>query len=182
MFSKEGQTASLPVHTPLLSVVVTTYNRADLLARCLAALLGQEGAPEYEVLVVDDGSTDATADLPQLDHPRVRYLPVAHGGRAKARNAGLAAAKGNVLVYVDSDVFVVPGFLAAHWQTLARAKGSTFSQGLSVDVASPVDPSAPGVPVRDFSRAFFDTKNVAVSTQLLRDAGGFSEVFTEYGW
>lgn len=173
MFSEEGQT---------ISVVVTTYNRASLLARCLDALLDQEGAPPYEIVVVDDGSTDDTARLAQLRDPRVRYVPVPHGGRAAARNAGLEAARGEVLIYVDSDVFVVPGFVAAHAACLSGAKGPVFSQGVSVDVPRPVDPRHPGLGARDLSRAFFDTKNVAAPTELLREAGGFSPEFSEYGW
>ncbi len=173
MHSTAGQT---------VSIVVTTYNRATLLARCVDALLDQEGAPPYEIVVVDDGSTDATPQLAQLADPRVRYLAIPHGGRAAARNAGLAAARGEILIYVDSDVFVVPGFVAAHVEALRGVEGPAFSQGVSVDVVAPVSPRDPQVPVRDLSRAFFDTKNVALATRLAAEAGGFSPEFTEYGW
>ncbi len=173
MHSTAGQT---------VSIVVTTYNRAALLARCLDALCDQEGAPPYEILVVDDGSTDETAQLARLADPRVRYLAIEHGGRAAARNAGLAAATGEILIYVDSDVFVVPGFVAAHVAALRSVDGPAFSQGLSVDVVAPVSPRDPQVRIRDLSRAFFDTKNVAIDTRLVSEAGGFSPEFTEYGW
>jgi len=168
---------------PAISVVVTTHQRADLLARCLAALLAQEAAPPYEIVVVDDGSRDGTRDLAALLDPRVRYHWQENAGRAAARNKGLELAEGPLLVYVDSDVFVVPGFLAAHAAAHRRAGGRlVFAQGVSVDVTRPVDPAAPGVPVADPSRAFFDTKNVSVPTDLLRRAGGFDARFTQYGW
>lgn len=168
--------------SPELSVVVLTYNRAPLLSRCLGALLNQEGAPSYEVVVVDDGSTDETGQLPELGDPRVRYCPHANSGRSFSRNRGLELARGRLLVYVDSDVFVVRGFLAAHAAAHAAAGGKVFAQGISVDVAHPVDPDNPGVAVVDPSRAFFDTKNVSIPTEILRQAGGFSPAFTQYGW
>lgn len=169
-----------------ISVVIITFNRAPLLSRCLDSLLRQEGAPPYEVLVIDDGSTDETPRLAQLSDPRVRYHAQANSGRSASRNRGLELARGRLLVYVDSDVFVVRGFLAAHAAAHAAAdaasRGPIFAQGISVDVAHPVDPDTPGVPVVDPSRAFFDTKNVSIRTDVLRRAGGFSPVFTQYGW
>ncbi len=163
-------------------MVVTTYNRADLLGRCLACLLGQEGAPDYEVVVVDDGSTDGTADLSALGDARVRHHWQENAGRSAARNKGLELARGPLLVYVDSDVFVVPGFLAAHAAAHRQAAGAVFAQGISVDVTRPVDPAHPGVAVSDPSRAFFDTKNVSIPADLLREAGAFSPRFAQYGW
>ncbi len=167
---------------PDVSVVVITYNRAALLSRCLGALLLQDGAPTYEVVVVDDGSDDGTADLPELEDPRVRYCPQPNSGRSASRNRGLELARGRLLVYVDSDVFVVRGFVAAHAAAHRDAARPAFAQGVSVDVTRIVDPDDPGLPVVDPSRAFFDTKNVSIPTVLLRKAGGFSEIFTQYGW
>jgi glycosyltransferase involved in cell wall biosynthesis len=167
---------------PDLTVVVTTYNRAALLARCLQCLLAQEGAPDHEIVVVDDGSDDGTRDIPQLADPRVRYHWQPNAGRSAARNKGLELARGRILVYVDSDVFVVRDFVAAHAAAYSAGRAGYFAQGISVDVSRLVDPDAPGVAVVDPSRAFFDTKNVSLPTDLLREAGGFSSDFTQYGW
>jgi GT2 family glycosyltransferase len=94
---------------PFVSVVVPTWNRASLLGDCLASLRSQSyPLDRFEILVVDDGSTDGTADLVRaLDDgraPRVRFLEQSHGGPNAARNAGIAAAQGDPICLVDDDV------------------------------------------------------------------------------
>ncbi len=177
--------------TPKLSVVVTTYNRAVILAKCLDALLHQEGEPSYEVLVVDDGSTDETpAMLAGLmtEHARLRVHRQPNGGRASARNAGIREARGEYLCYVDSDVFVAPAFVKAHleahaaFHASAGAERNCFVQGLSVNIDDLEDAFRVAIPPFDPSRAFFDTKNVSLRRALLHDVGGFDTGFIEYGW
>jgi glycosyltransferase involved in cell wall biosynthesis len=97
--------------TPDVSVVVPTYERAHVLGDSVASLLAQEGVTA-EVVVVDDGSTDATAALAVLRDPRVRYLVRPHEGIAAARNAGLAAARAPYVAFHDSDDVALPGRLA----------------------------------------------------------------------
>jgi len=176
--------------TPQLSVVVTTYNRATILAKCLDALLHQDGNPSYEVLVVDDGSTDETPamlDALMAEHPRLRVFRQPNGGRASARNAGIREARGEYLCYVDSDVFVAPGFVKAHLDAHAafRPTGKhkdCFVQGLSVNIDALSDAYQVSVPPFDPSRAFFDTKNVSLRRRWLEAVGGFDTGFVEYGW
>lgn len=109
---------------PRLSVVICTWNRAELLAGCLASLAAQ-GLPgdEWEVLVVDDGSTDdtaavATADGAAGDAP-VRHLLQDHRGQPAARNRGIAEATGDVVLFLDDDEEAPAGFLAAVLTALA---------------------------------------------------------------
>lgn len=176
--------------TPQLSVVVTTYNRAAILAKCLGALLHQVGDPSYEVLVVDDGSTDETPamlDALMAEHPRLRVYRQPNGGRASARNSGIREARGEYLCYVDSDVFVAPGFVKAHLDAHAAFQPhgkhrDCFVQGLSVNIDQLEDAFRVKVPPFDPSRAFFDTKNVSLRRQWLSDVGGFDTGFVEYGW
>lgn len=177
--------------TPQLSVVVTTYNRASILSRCLEALLHQHGDPSYEVLVVDDGSTDETPDLLARlvqEHPsRLRVYRQPNGGRASARNAGIREARGLYLCYVDSDVFVAPGFVRAHLDGHAAYRArhpgrDCFVQGLSVNIDRLEDAFRVKVPPFDPSRAFFDTKNVSIRREILSEVGGFDTGFVEYGW
>jgi glycosyltransferase involved in cell wall biosynthesis len=169
-----------------LSVVVTTYNRASLLALCLERLLGQSVDQADEILVVDDGSTDATADMLDewvLKHPRLRVVRQSNAGRAVARNTGYREARGELLCYVDSDVLVVPHFVAAHRRAHQRAgRRRVFAQGHTRNVPTVEGIDWAHVPRLDPSRAFFDTKNVSVPRQALESVGGFDTGFTEYGW
>ena len=103
---KLGQDDSALPHRPLpkapfVSVIVCSYNGAKTLAGCLDSL-GKLNYPEYEVILVDDGSTDDTAYI-TAQFPDVRYIHQNNHGLSHARNTGAAAAKGEVLVYTDSD-------------------------------------------------------------------------------
>src|SRR6476620_643551 len=91
---------SLP-KTPFVSVIVCSYNGGHTLAACLDSL-GKLNYPAYEVILVDDGSTDDTAHV-AAQFPCVRYIHQTNHGLSYARNAGAAAAKGEVLAYTDSD-------------------------------------------------------------------------------
>jgi cellulose synthase/poly-beta-1,6-N-acetylglucosamine synthase-like glycosyltransferase len=98
---------------PRISVVVPAFQASVGIERCLAALACQTLPPEqYEVIVVDDGSTDDTADRASRCGARVVRLR-RNQGPAQARNAGLAAARGEIVVFTDSDCEPTAGFLAA---------------------------------------------------------------------
>lgn len=90
---------------PLVSIVVPTFERRDLVARAVASALGTVGVP-FEVVVVDDGSTDGTAaHLRERfgGDPRLRVVEQANRGVAAARNAGAREARGRFVVWLDSD-------------------------------------------------------------------------------
>ena len=89
---------------PRVSVVVCAYNAADTLDDCLASL-GTLTYPDYEIILVNDGSTDRTSDIGR-SYPRVRVVDIPNGGLSAARNVGLAGATGAVVAYVDADVRV----------------------------------------------------------------------------
>jgi O-antigen biosynthesis protein len=92
----------LPV-TPRVSVVVCSYNGAATLEQCVQSLLRLD-YPDYEVLVVDDGSTDNTPTL-LTRYPEVRVIRQDNQGLSVARNVGLAAATGEIIAYTDADCF-----------------------------------------------------------------------------
>ncbi|AWM34916.1 glycosyltransferase family 2 protein [Hymenobacter nivis] len=107
--------------TPFFSVIVPSYNRADIITLTLEAILRQEDA-DFELIVVDDGSRDNTEEVvARLHDPRIRYFRKENGERGAARNYGARQARGRYLNFFDSDdemypnhLRVVREFLAAH--------------------------------------------------------------------
>ncbi len=106
---------------PYFSVVVPTYNRLDMLLRVLDALDAQSGAPETEVIVIDDGSSDDTrAALERRTQERRQALPPLmfrsqpNGGPGSARNHGVSLAQGKFVVFIGDDTVPEPQFLAEH--------------------------------------------------------------------
>lgn len=100
--------------TPTVSVVLTTYNRLPLLREAVASVIGQT-FDDWELIVVDDGSTDDTREyLETIDDPRVRPIGLEHRGITSARNAGLRLARGEWVAFFDSDDLWLPEKL--EWQ------------------------------------------------------------------
>ena len=103
------------MQNPKFSVVVPCYNTANYLDACLDSLMRQT-FPDFEVLLVNDGSTDGTlASCRKWEarDGRIRVVDKENGGLSDARNAGMAASTGQYLVFVDSDDYIEPGALEA---------------------------------------------------------------------
>jgi len=176
------------------SVVIPTYNRKPILEKCLRALEHQvfdSGLIDgYEVVVVDDGSTDGTVDwLRQqaAEFPHVRLFEQDHKGPAAARNFGVEVAQGNTIIFIDSDLVVLEGFLQAHATALQAAyqkqgHDRVFTYGRVVNTSNFEDPTAEPFKLTDYSQAFFATGNVAIAKHWLQKAGLFDTQFTLYGW
>jgi O-antigen biosynthesis protein len=122
---------------PLVSVVVPTYNRATLVCRAVRSVLAQT-FPDYEVLVVDDGSTDETEEaVRSIPDPRVHYLRQSRNrGVSAARNRGIRAARGEFIAFLDSDDEWLPEKLERQVRVLQEAPeevGLVYSGVRSVD-------------------------------------------------
>ncbi len=174
----------------MISVVIPTYNRLAILRKCLLALEQQQWQGEYEVVLVDDGSTDGTLEW-LAEHrdlfPHLRWLAHNHQGPALARNLGVADAKGDTIVFIDSDLVVTPAFLGAHVQALRAAEvrlghSRVFTYGRVVNTSNFAEPTAEPFKVTDYSRAYFATGNVAIGRTWLEQAGLFDPQFHLYGW
>jgi len=87
---------------PVISVIIPTYNRCKLLKRAIYSVL-QQSYQHYEIIIVDDGSTDATATMIQQVFPEVHYYYQENSGVSQARNTGISYANGEWLAFLDSD-------------------------------------------------------------------------------
>lgn len=168
-----------------LSVVIPTYNQAGLLRLCLRSLTRQTlSAATYEIIVVDDGSTDRTREVIEAFRPQVTavHLP-ANRGRSAARNAGVKAARAPLIVFTDSDVAVRPDFLHWHLDT-HRAHGPRILCRGPVVLVHHMDDDLTTRPLPSVlgSPAFLDTANASLEKYALLEAGGFDESFPGYGW
>ncbi|MFO7607543.1 MAG: glycosyltransferase family A protein [Desulfurivibrionaceae bacterium] len=103
-----------------VSVIIPTYNRENLLGRAIDSVLQQTGSgPDFELLVIDDGSTDATDELVASYGNAVRYLYQDNLGAAAARNTGIRAARFELLAFLDSDDCFAPEKLAVQAAAMA---------------------------------------------------------------
>lgn len=127
-----------------ISLVVCTFNRADILPRCLAAACRQTLPPsDYEVVVVDNASTDHTAAIVQSfarrgGGPAVRYLYEPVKGLSQARNAGTGAARAPLIGYIDDDAIADPHLLCETVQVFDAYPGAGCVGG-RIDLCLPPD-------------------------------------------
>ncbi|MGH7400604.1 MAG: glycosyltransferase family 2 protein [Candidatus Rokuibacteriota bacterium] len=124
--------------TPLVSVILPTHDRAGLLPRAVASVRAQV-YPAWEIVLVDDGSTDATPAVAErlraeVGAARLQTLRVAPGGVCAARNHGLATAKGSLIAYLDDDNVMHPLWLkAVAWAFAQRPDVDVVYGGIIID-------------------------------------------------
>jgi glycosyltransferase involved in cell wall biosynthesis len=174
---------------PDVTVVIPTLNRWQLLSTgALRSALDQEDV-EVEVVVVDDGSTDETpAGLAALEDERVRVVRHEQpGGLARARNAGIAAARCDWVAFLDDDDLWAPWKLRTLLD-LAASTGATFVyssalyvSGGQVEFAPALDPEGLGPRLLAGEAIPAGGSNVMVKTDLIRQVGGFDEEITHLG-
>jgi glucosyl-dolichyl phosphate glucuronosyltransferase len=117
---------------PAISVALCTWNRAQLLDEAIRALAGQDAPPPHEILIVDNGSTDATRDIVMraaARHRVIRYLHEPRPGLSYARNAALAAARAPLIAFTDDDVRVDPDWLRQLTNVFDREPGAACVGG-----------------------------------------------------
>ena len=171
---------------PRISVVVCAYNAEDHLDRCLSSLEACD-YPELEVIVCDDGSTDATAEIAKR-YP-VQLLELAHVGLSAARNAGASAARGEIVAFIDADAYCHsewPYHLALSFEDEAVA--ATGGPNLPVPAAGFAEravAASPGGPIHvligDDRAEHVPGCNMAVRKRDLDEIGGFDPIYTAAG-
>ena len=136
------------------SIVIPTYNRLPILQKCLLALeiqtIDSQVISGYEVVVVDDGSTDGTIEWLQastVELPHVKVYEQAHKGASTARNLGVEQAQGDTIIFIDSDLVVTAVFLQSHADALVKGQQELgndrlFTYGAVINTANFDHPTA----------------------------------------
>lgn len=177
----------LDIAWPSISVVVCAYNAESTIAECLQAATALD-YPNLEVLVVDDGSTDRTADIAET-FPRARVLREPHGGLSVARNTGWREGRGDLIAYLDSDAFPSlewPYYLALGLDgPMVGGVGGPNVPPASDGVAAQRVARSPGGPVHvlisDDRAEHIPGCNMAFWKLVLAEVGGFDPVYTAAG-
>jgi glycosyltransferase involved in cell wall biosynthesis len=162
---------------PAFTVVICTYNRCGTLAGALASVLAQEA--DFEVVVVDDGSTDDTAAVVAgYDSPRIRYVWRANGGLSAARNTGIREARGDFVIFLDDDDRADPTWLSSLAGAMDASTGAV-SCGCwyeSPDGAEQAIRLPSKLPLAfDGVTALFLAGTFAVRRELYEHVGGYAE-------
>lgn len=178
---------------PLVSVIVTTHNRANLLREALGSIYAQEGVGEQfdmEVIVVDDASTDNTAEV-VCEYPEARYVRLQTNRRLSgARNAGIKASTGKYIAFLDDDDLFLPHRLRLQVPVLEAQPevGVVYGQAIlrgeeRIDGFKDTGPEADRAPSGDVFHAFLMDDFIVVGSLLVRreafaQAGYFDESIT----
>lgn len=177
-----------------ISVVIPTYNRLPILQKSIAALEQQSfkdsKISSYEIVIVDDSSSDRTLDWlaeNQYNLPHVKVYQQQHQGAAAARNLGVMKAVGDTIIFIDSDLVVTESFLQCHADALVAGSQKLqsdrlFTYGAVINTNNFLDPTSEPYKLTDFSAAYFATGNVAIARKWLLSAGLFDTGFQLYGW
>ncbi len=176
-----------------VSVVIPTFNRLPILKKCLFALENQmlpSGVSGYEVVVVDDGSTDGTSQYlieKKIEYEHVILVEQKHCGPGQGRNKGVKNSKGEVIIFIDSDLVVTSNFLDSHIHALRKSwlkNGDRlcFTYGSVINTSNFHYPSSETLKLNDLSWAYFATGNVAIDRTILLRSGLFDPAFRLYGW
>ncbi|MEA1964959.1 MAG: glycosyltransferase [Candidatus Aerophobetes bacterium] len=172
-----------------VSIIIPTYNRKDVLRKALEFLF-QQNYPKnrYEIILVDDGSTDGTKEMINSLTPpcRLVYLHQNRRGPHIARNLGIKNARGKIIVFVDSDIFAPADFIKEHIKFHSRfgdvvVSGPTVTTDKLKDVFSDIRRSKFRESLA-WSGPSLITSNLSVKREILLKVGGFNEEFEGYGW
>lgn len=116
---------------PVVSIIVPCYNAEKFIGRGISSIIHQT-CPDWELILIDDGSTDSTAGICQkaaAEDKRVHFVEQKNQGVSAARNAGLDMAKGQYVMFMDSDDYVSPDILAFTLDQVATCHGSIVIVG-----------------------------------------------------
>lgn len=175
---------------PFATALIDTYNQESFIGDAIQSVIEQDfPVSDFEVLVVDDGSTDRTAEIINRFQPRVRYLRKVNGGQGSAFNAGIREARGEIIAFLDGDDWWAPGKLSAIASVFERDPEvgsvghgitSVYPNGKQV-VQLPREParfrlnSVDGAKMLRMRRGFVGTSRMAYRREVLRQIGAVPE-------
>jgi glycosyltransferase involved in cell wall biosynthesis len=176
--SQEGFLTSLKI-----SVIIPTFNRRDILFYCLKSLSNQTFPRDnFEVLVIDDGSTEDIASLIREFNQIlcIRYFRQEKKGQASAENLGIKNAAGEIVLFLDNDMISTSRLVEEHFNFHQKYK-NYIVRGAYANTSDYINPESTHEG-RFYSAAFFIAGNVSITRELLLKAGMFDEDFSGYGW
>ncbi len=165
---------------PAVSVIIPTYDRMEMLGAALDSVAAQT-FQDFEIVIVDDGSTDGTREYVASRSERIRYFWQPNQGVAEARNHGLRVIHSEFVAFLDSDDLWKPEFLDKTVSLLRQNPdlALVYTRFTSMDAAGRVlprhnkTPFAGDVTLRLFASTFIHTSAVVARSHVIRDAGGF---------
>lgn len=173
-----------------VSVIIPTYNRKRVLKRCLELLFAQDYPKDkYEVVLVDDGSTDGTKKMVEYLQPpcHFKYLSQKRSGPHIARNKGIRNARGEIVIFVDSDILTPPQLIKEHMEFHKKYGEKLIVSGPAVRTSNLMDDfSDKEKRIKkkrwDLSGPSLITSNLSVRKEYLERINGFDENFQGLGW
>jgi len=178
-----------------LSIVIGTYNQRDVLKKILESFNTQTAKKgSFELIVVDSTSSDGTRNMLETfeAHYPFRFIIQENRGKAAARNRGVAAATGSIIMITDADMIAHPDLVKTHLQAHAEAKVPTCFEGVTMNMHRLEWPTTshnlyPYISrnLKDGSRLgwyYFLTGNISFPKAVFDSENGFDETFMSYGW
>lgn len=170
------------MHMPFFSIIIPSYNRYEMTVRAVESVLSQT-EPDFELILIDDGSTDMTGDLAEKYHGRLVYLRQDNRGVSAARNAGIIASSGSWITLLDSDDIWLPGKLSADRKFIRDNPGSRIHQCLDFWIRNGKQVNPPKKHIKQEGNIFIQSLElclispsaVTIRRDLLEETGLFDE-------
>jgi glycosyltransferase involved in cell wall biosynthesis len=180
------------VTNPAVSIIIPAYNASEYIQETISSVLNQS-FQDFEVIVVDDGSTDGTVEMVEKFHDHIQLIRRSNGGAAKARNAGIEAARGEWIAFIDADDIWMPDKLELQLEQASSEFQMVYTDRSNIGtldglpkIQSLIQPLYEGDIFLDLllKGNFITTSSVLIRTGVCNELGGFSEEknFTAEDW